>query len=448
MLKRNTRTLFAIALALTLILGTFTAAMADEPKHGTGTENAPADAAITKILYMPEGTTIPETTFVFLVTPITVDSNPYVPSASPGDPGYMPSVGFSGVLEIKINSNDYASAASTHKGTESGVTFIAKESDPLFANAQFKHAGKYIYMVTEYPEMNAPIDHAKDQFLTYSKAEYELSLWVEEKSAPNNGQFYIKIITSNCVKSDNGGEAGGKGNPTPGGDGISDFYSEMAFKNYYWKTGGGAVDPDNPDPKTDTAALRISKTVEGAFANQDEYFKFEVTLTAPDFITKRVYKAYVLNANNQVVTLNTLANGARDGVDAHGDYFNFHLGTTRIINLKGGERLVFLDAPVGTAYEAQEAAHTHYLASVILQYNGGSLFEYSNTYGNTSLSTNQVANVKKLVGENDTFAAFTNTRADVTPTGVIINNLPYIGFVLLSVSALVAYLAVKSKKRV
>jgi hypothetical protein len=69
---------------------------------------------------------------------------------------------------------------------------------------------------------------------------------------------------------------------------------------------------------------------------------------------------------------------------------------------------------------------------------------------NTALSTDGTSG-SKLVGETTAAAShadFTNTREEITPTGIIMNNLPYVGLILLAVAALIAYIAVKSKKRV
>ncbi|MDR1068034.1 MAG: hypothetical protein LBL36_02165, partial [Clostridiales Family XIII bacterium] len=53
----------------------------------------------------------------------------------------------------------------------------------------------------------------------------------------------------------------------------------------------------------------------------------------------------------------------------------------------------------------------------------------------------------QLVREAASGAAFTNTYDITTPTGIILNNLPFVGLIVLAMAALGAFIAVKSRKR-
>ena len=47
---------------------------------------------------------------------------------------------------------------------------------------------------------------------------------------------------------------------------------------------------------------------------------------------------------------------------------------------------------------------------------------------------------------NDNHADYVNDRDDVTPTGLDLNDLPFIGMILLAVGAIAGYIVVKARK--
>ncbi len=76
---------------------------------------------------------------------------------------------------------------------------------------------------------------------------------------------------------------------------------------------------------------------------------------------------------------------------------------------------MILDAPVGAKYTATETTVTGYTASYVQTVNGTA---------NTSASTLPVP--ETLIGEDNNDLAFTNSFEDITPTGIVINNMPYV----------------------
>jgi len=131
-------------------------------------------------------------------------------------------------------------------------------------------------------------------------------------------------------------------------------------------------------------------------------------------------------------------------------------GTQFTYSLQDGQKLVFVDTPVGTSYSVNETGTLGYTPSETVTY--GSTPLQTNTDAGTkgsALSTDTaiapvfggVAYTTNLVGESTNSAAFTNDYQTITPTGILINNLPFIGLILLAVGAFGAYVVVKSRKR-
>ncbi|MCL2888910.1 MAG: hypothetical protein FWE65_00635, partial [Eggerthellaceae bacterium] len=228
--------------------------------------------------------------------------------------------------------------------------------------------------------------------------------------------------------------------PTPGGGGGTTYtYSQMIFTNVYWKVNDGTIE----DP-----TLTLSKTVTGELGNRQLYFNFSLTVNAPSLVyngtgTAPVYKGYVVEDVAGVVTVVTSAdNGTIDGSDLPplGGYFNFTSGVAKTINLKHGQRLVFLDNPVGSTYTVSELSPTGYEPSYIVTTDGTAAAKVDGTLS-TTLTTGT-----NLIGEALNKTAFTNNRDTITPTGITMNELPFVGLVALALGALIAFIVVKSRK--
>jgi hypothetical protein len=427
--SKTLRGLIALALALVLSLGVFTAALAADPILGDKTN--PAQATITKKLRLPEGTAFPAggLSFTFHLAPLSFNG-----STAPVDTAKLPEIG---ERSVHFNGTD------THSTADNIVTYT-KATPAIFTGVSFTTAGMHTYRVTEKAGANHLADAAVEN-LYYSQAEYEITAFVKEKN-DGSGGFYISAIVTTITKNDDGADgSGAKVNPE-GPDLVTGLYSAMTFANAYWRVNGG-TDPKLPGNST----LNVSLNVEGDFSSTSVYFPIAVTVNAPSIIpgaSTLTYKAYVVDGAG-VVALNSNGNGARDGTNSIGDYFVFTSGTTKTISLKHGQQLVFLDTPVGTTYTANLLGSTGYKPRADIHYNGGTV-NGGMTYKITALNVGDALSTGlRLVGENAPNAVvFTNTADGITPTGIIINNLPYLGLILLAVASLGAYVAVKSKKRV
>lgn len=412
--KKKAKTLrlpptLAFALTLALVFGSFQTAFAAPP---AGTKDDPAQAAITKTLQMPAGTATPAYTFNFTVTEGyregTAESSPYIPDKS-----------------IAFTAAD--------AGTDSsGVKTVKKQTTDILAGIAYPSTGIYNYTITESGNVTGYVA-GNDVQISLSEASYDIKVYV----ADDNGTLYVKYVEAKRTKNDDdtsGGDA--KVDPTPG-DGVG-TYSALEFTNKYVYI--KVVNP--PGNNTDPGTLYIDESVTGALADSNTPFTVAVTVTQPAVIINPVdIKAYLVDGNGTVASPGTAYTS--------GDYYTFITGTARDIIIKPGQRLVFDDLPVGTAYVATQAGVPNYIANVTVVYNGGQPFSTSNTADGQSVSTAAIAdsNALKLVASGISGAKFVNDYDITAPTGIIIDNLPYILLVVLAVAALAAYVITRSRKR-
>ena len=159
--------------------------------------------------------------------------------------------------------------------------------------------------------------------------------------------------------------------------------------------------------------LTITKKVAGNQGDKTKPFSFTVTFTAPSVLpagqTAEQYLAGI------TVT------GATDAVNNNG---------TVTFKLKDGQTATFANVLAGTKYSVEETAVAGYQQGWTATENG--------TAGATKQSG-------LLAGEGENSGTMTNTHNDVTPTGIVINNMPYIVMAGAAVAGVVAYGAAKRK---
>ena len=284
--------------------------------------------------------------------------------------------------------------------------------------------------------MSGYVPSANEAYM-FSPAEYTLTVYVKNGI---NGLYVAAVASRIAVLDSSNGisEVGDKVDPTPDGDpGIEGDYSKMIFTNIYSKTAGG-VDSTDPTDK----ALTISKDVTGDYADKTKYFTFDMVAKKPDVIPGAVtYMAYVLDESGNIVT--SPENYATLQTDGNNKYYiSFPAGTSMTVNLKHGQRLAFTDLHIGASYDVTEAAVLNYIASLEYVVNGGTPESANNTVANVQLGINN-----KFIGVNQNSAAFTNAYQTITPTGVVINNLPFVMILILEAGSFMAFVVVKSRKK-
>ena len=418
------------ALMLVFMLCFANIALANGPIIAPNEDN-PVQVAISKILRLPIGTNTPDAKFEFHIEKISVNDD-----TSPEALASMPDLN---------DSNPIVHFTSTDKDTNApvdNIMSIVKETGNIFDGANFPRAGIYIYEVTEVGFTNSAIDDAANlnESLTYSKALYTLRVYVAN-NADMTDTFVYAVGTIVTEKDNDDQTVGSKVDATPGGDQTTYFFSQMTFTNDYVKT-NGPVDPGKPDPVTEST-LNVSKTVTGDLADTGLYFNFDLTLTVPILVENvpPYYRAYVVEGN---AVINDLANNAAPGLigtDGGGSYIRIATSGITGISLKHGQRLVFVDTPVGTSYTVEEASAADYTPSVTVTTDFDDIVTIPGVV-NTALNTGT-----RFVGERANSADFTNNRTSVVPTGININDLPFIGLIALPIVALIGFIAIKTRKR-
>ena len=486
---KRIKVFLAVALVVMMCLaGSLTALADEEKKPGFGSDNIlygtelnPAEAAIAKKLQMPIGTNVPTAVFNFTATPVSLDNVNYDSVA--GTP-VMP--------ELKNLSVTYPGAPSGTAGaptitTVGDVTTVSLETANILKDVDFPHAGIYVYTITEQEKTNTGIDNnVNHEVLKYSKGVYTLTIYIENKAA-GDGTFVASIVDQITTADIPGGSTGGKVDPTPGS-------SKMVFTNTYFKT-NGPTDPNEPeDPTANSSTLLVNKTVPSVgLGDKTKYFSYTMTVQAPSLVydpsdstaTAPTYHAYIIepgDAVDEAVLKASLIDASKNhvtaatGTDGEGnEYIKFVSGTATTFSLKDGQRLVFFNTPVGTRYGVTETGNANYVADVKVTYKGGtpyttvnaavealigkplgtdSAIPANNPYSSDSLAENPndkaPLSLINLVGEgnNANSAEFTNTYFFISPTGLIINVLPFVGLIILAGGALVAFIVVRSRKRI
>ena len=395
----------ALALAVMLLFSlTATAFAAD---YAEGTETDPAQAAITKILEMPVGTDIPAATFTFDFEALEVDG---VPADDPQNPTNMPG--------ITAKSVTFPGSSGVVTGTPAGVDAYYLETSNIVGGITFPSAGVYKYKVTERVNTYTlgtvlPLIET----MAYSQAVYNIEVWVDNNAA-GTGTYVRYIVAIRMVNDDGTPEtAGVKVDPTPGGDPtVTNDYSKMIFNNIYTKRIGG-TDPDE-------SVLTVSKAVTGDFADMSKTFDFNVTITKPAIgvADPASYIGYKLNASG-VIT---------------GSPITFNSGVTQTVALAHGEKLIFLDMHVGASFLVTEDVAINYTPGYQLDGTAGPAYTTGATYGMTASA---------YLREAGDIIAFTNTYSAVGPTGILVDNLPFIALIAVAILALTAYIVFKSRRK-
>lgn len=278
-----------------------------------------------------------------------------------------------------------------------------------------------------------------------SKAEYYVDVYVI-----NNGttQFYIEGTTFNQIKDDPGSEivivkkdpqqkpgasnetTATKTKDTPPKDTF--VYNGFTFMNRY-------------EPLSD---LTLSKEVKGDYGDKMLPFDFSLTLTNSD-ASGQTFTAYI-PGTSPVQTID----------------FAFASGATTATNtfkLKHGQTLVFdgtngsTKLPVGTTYSYTETGVMHYIpGAVTVCKPGGEASDievttpdgdegknYTVAYKAEDPSKNLAAIVGTGTGNN---SALTNTYREVTPTGFLIDNMPYILLIGIPIVAAIVWLVIRRRR--
>ena len=463
--KYIVKRVFSFALAITMVLGmaalpSFAAVTA---VYSEGRDAAhPAEAAITKVYRMPVGTPTPASKFTFTFEKAGMNTD------NPNDPGDViddSAAAKNGMADIPPVSVMFA--AGEEPSGSAGGTFVDGDTktvvkqtanflDGIPSGAWGNKVGVYKYTVSEYL---SPADFLNTSYITmldsakegcvFSEAKYDVSVWVDEEIQGTTVVYYPKYIVVQINKDFideyyEGSDGGEKINPTPGGNNktpvttIEDGFSHVIFTNKYWKTDGGGTD------KPGDSAMTVEKLVRGLGSIPSTKFDFTVKVTQSGAIPEtQTYHAMVFNKDGADVTDKAGVSLGTKGT------IEFVSGIARTgIKLSDQDRLVFVDLHIGSDVEVFDAGMQYYTASYTssfsqtpnMVYTGikDDGFGFPNATDKGPHYTAAGANVNK--------ATFVNSRAGATPTGVNVDNLPYIVFLCVVFICFAGYMIYRYRK--
>ncbi len=172
------------------------------------------------------------------------------------------------------------------------------------------------------------------------------------------------------------------------------------------------------------ATLTIEKNTEGDYADKTRKFDFEITFTKSPMSDQTTFTGTI---------------GAQSA--------EYTAGQTKTFKLADGEQLVFSTLPVGTTYVVRElAAPDGYKPSVTVIENETPTLTNKTVQEAEALDTFKQDGTKNLVGEHENRVTFTNTHKGVVPTGILMNNLPFILLVAVAIVAFVSLAVIKRRR--
>lgn len=402
LLKRFT----SVTLATALIGTMGVAAFAEDVVNNSG---AAADSYLMKYLEVGEGITIPDETFTFTFT-----QTKYNGETTYADTYKAP------ITAVTMKTTD-SGWTKTNDADDEASIYQKKSMADILANTTFPAAGVYTYTVAE-------TKGSTDGF-TYDEHKYVLNVYVK-----NDGTKTVEVKKSTDGTTEGEKVDVKKTDPTKDTEetGTSDgnvTVQGFTFDNQYKKT----------NKKTDDNTegyLNISKTVKGAYGDQTYGFEFAITLTAP--------RLAAADAKAKYSIYDAAGNKTGTGTMTY--------GTAQEFALKHGETLRFYEIEAGTKYSVTEKLATssvtkadQYTASAVANVGGNGV-----TVG--TVEEHEDLTVGTYVIDDDTATlddvAYTNTFDDdsVSPTGILINNAPYIILALVAAGGMTFYVVKKRKE--
>ena len=281
-----------------------------------------------------------------------------------------------------------------------GTLTIAK----MFEGATWTKAGEFVYTVTEAAVTNYDeAADANDTLTIDENATYTLRVYIK------NGENGLEIDKVTVQKGDDKVDPNPENPPTTADEGKDKGFS---FTNTYTKTLDDNNDQDN------TGLIDLTKTVTGDYGDKTYKFPFELTYTLPQANPNAAVKYKVLKdgATEASVQEQIASNGKIEVTLGHGD------------------KLIITEAPQGLSWATEEK-----IASATDLQN----YDKYTTTANGAAGTTTAAAILSETGA----AAYVNTLNNdaVTPTGILVNNLPYIALALVAIGGLVAYVVVRRR---
>lgn len=210
---------------------------------------------------------------------------------------------------------------------------------------------------------------------------------------------------------------------------VKNGSSGLEVTNVAFQTEDGTAKAANPlfenfyDVKGD---LSITNKLIGDYADLTRQFDYTLNLVVP---------------SGSTATPTALITRKGGGTEV----YPIAAGSNTGIKLADGDKIDITGLAVGTKYTLTEAAATSYTPAVTPTVNGAAQAKQTGTISTAytiGATPNEIA-----IGEKTNTAAWENTMLDPpTPTGILIDTLPYLLLVLAGVGGLVAFIVVKRRR--
>ena len=349
---------------------------------------------IKKVLNLPEsGVKTPTETFHFTFTPHSKNGNTTV------NAGDIPTIN---TVDISYTDGDNKDNDTATDGKQ-----VIKTSSDALANVTWPESGQYTYTVVEKSD-------TATEGMTYSKSSYTVSVFTKKTA---EGTIVVDTIQIQQDKNDKGEDVANKKKTeyNPGGAGEDVKNNNFSFSNNYDKKGGNSNPDPTPTPGTggdpdvipdaDMNGFALMRTVTGGTINTEEVFKFSLKAEKP-----------VGSHSDENTFTYRIVKGSTVGEAQTANY-----GQAFEVDLRHHDRVVFDGILLGSKVSAEETFSAGYNKSLGAK----------TVFDGTAVSSLDDLKSGKVIGNNGKNGVYF-MNAQQTPTGIVMNNLPYIVVVAIA----------------
>ncbi len=359
-------------------------------------EETPKTLIIKKVLTMPsEGVATPNETFSFEFTKVSFNGKA-------ADKETCPTISN---ISTAYTAADDADGDSAKEGKQ-----VIKSTSDILNVITWTKAGQYVYNVKEVSPNPGKAG------MEYSKASYTLSIIV----ASEGGSLKVKYVGIKKDKEDNGNinRSATKTEYTP--DDPSGSGNNFVFENKYFPKKGNDTPDTGEVTQEDKNGLAISKKVAGENTSNTQPFKFTMKIDKPEGLADGQTYTYIVTT--------------KGGTKLPATETTAQYGQDQEITLTHGDKVVLKSVHMGAKASVTEIDAAGYTPSVIVNCNGTSV---------PKTETNKAENI--ILGDKTSGNSIEFTNTQQTPTGVIIDNLPFI--ILVAIAGMGILFFVRNKRR-
>lgn len=433
-MKRNygkTGRILMLLLALALVLVPITSSLADIPTA----YNANANITVGKTLTTTAAGVYPNvTSFQFLLEPVGYTPGPTTGTAYTASNLPMPSGGAAGT-PMAITISGFSQSAG---GTSQSNTTTTN-------NITYTQAGVYTYRLTERipgtTDVLGTVPGSPVVGVDYDTTVYYINVYVtnvlNDDGTPKLDALGNQVVNVSAItawETNNSGNLDPMGQDNGGNGPITNNPGELDDG----KIGITVPSSSNGNPRNisypfvndyNTASLTVAKKVTGDMADVNLSFSIRVNLSTSAGATDTstyAYQIYNMGADNAI-------GGTDDTLNSSGSVTN-----ASTLSLKHNQYALIIGLPAGERVTTTELLATDYTTSVSVQ--------HGNPGTATTINNSKTSNQRTIVtGDNAVNRhIYTNNKQSVTPTGVLLNILPY---ALLAIVAVVLVVILLKKRK-